>query len=454
MGKTQVRRACDRCHAVKEKCRWMPDQNACERCHRLQSRCQSLRPVATAGRKPRYQRGESAIRRPTHALPIVPRADVPSPPRTLSLLPGLGEREMQLLRNTFQGQPRINQFLIGPTFSIGHHKTFARHLYRATPYIQDGVLAMSAILACEHEDQPILEDRTIGHKRAASAVSTLRSMSTFGSGDLSTVLLLAISAVTFALHANGNALAICRHSLHVIKPLYESSMELDAECLAFLICLIHTETVECLLRCEIPTLRFKVQIPEGFVDRYMGIASPMLPYLHDVCCLSYAMCHSDRVGWTELMRAMDAIESAVEQWTPSLPEGCATRFLEEEVISIYGQARVYRWSVLLLIHRLRHPYGTETAKGAAISEAILRELDLIVRRTKRSVPCVTIAFTFACFELNDSAKRQMALDSTTILIEFSKQIQINIKKQLAAFWSVKDTRDQLHWCDMISWLPP
>jgi hypothetical protein len=470
MGRTK--KACDQCHDVKEKCRWIHDLDSCERCHRLQRRCQSLRLVATAGRKPRYQRAENAkghqqllpenesspsVSSPGSSTAVttrtIPKSETVSFPRTLSFLVDLCDRELQILKGISHGQPRIGQFLVAPSFRICHHKAFARHVHTGTPHTQDALLATAALLACEYEPEHISENRTIGHKRAASAVSTLRSVRTLSSGDLSTVLLLAVSAVTFALHIDGNALVICRHSLNVIKPVYESSMELDSDCLAFVICLLYTEMVECLFRCEVPTVRFKEQRPEAYVDRYLGIASPLLPYLYDVCSFGYALRHGEGDSKPEIMEALNAVELAVEEWSPSLPEGWATRFLQEETISILGQAKVFRWSILLLAHRLRHPYSTETLKGETVSDAILEELDMIIRNTGRSVPCLNIAYMVACFELNDSKKRQMALDELGVVIGYSKQVHIKLRKQLAAFWSMKDTQDQVHWCDMIPRLP-
>jgi hypothetical protein len=360
---------------------------------------------------------------------------------------------MQLLEGISQAQPRIDQFLIGPSFRMCHHKTFARHLHIGTSFIQDAFLATAALLACEYEPAPIPEVRTIGHKRAASAVSTLRSIKILDCGDLPFVLLLSVSAVTFALQIGGSALAICRHSLNIIKPVYEPSMELDSDCFALVICLVHAETAECLFRCELPTVRFKAQTSDALVDRYLGIASPLLPFLYDVCSFGYALHHNEGVVNRETMETLEAAEHAVDKWRPSLPEDYATRFLQEEISSMMAQAKVFRWSIQLLAHRMRHPYGTETLRGHTLSNAILDELDMVILHTKRSVPCVTIAFVVACFELTDPEKRQLAFDKIRFVIEYSKQVHVKIKKQLKASWVLRDTHDQLHWCDMLAQLP-
>jgi hypothetical protein len=50
---TPLRRACDRCHNIKERCQWLSGSDICQRCLRLGHDCQTLRPVQKLGRKPR-----------------------------------------------------------------------------------------------------------------------------------------------------------------------------------------------------------------------------------------------------------------------------------------------------------------------------------------------------------------------------------------------------------------
>ena len=477
MDRPKTRRACDKCHAVKEKCRRIPGQDSCERCHRLQKPCQSLRPIGTAGRKPRYPRTEETTTRrgrwvvrseaspcassPASSAteispapsPHTPHAEIVSLPRSPSLLPGLSERELHLVTCISQGRPRIEQFLIAPSFRLSHHKAVARHLYDSSPWIQDALIATAALLTSEYSPEACPEDQLIGHRRAASAVSTLRSVTRMSSSDLPIILVVAVSAVTFALHITGTAFTITQHALSIIKPMYNLSLELDPDSYAFIVCLIHSETEECLLRAELPTLRFIVQRPKDFVDRYLGTSLPLLPYVYDVAVVSHTLCHDEDPNFFEVTRALDTIEQAVDEWTPTLPEGYATRFLQEEVISLLGQSKIFRWSLLLMIHRLRHPYGTETAKATLLADAILDELRLTLQYTRRSVPCVKVCFMAACFELTNSMERQVVMDMTDDVVEFSSELRAKVKQQLAAFWTMRDCEDKVHWCNIIPRLP-
>ncbi|KAI4913017.1 hypothetical protein J4E85_010992 [Alternaria conjuncta] len=383
----------------------------------------------------------------------MPDWDIVALPRAPSPFADLSEREMHLVKGVSQGQTRIDQFLIAPSFRICHHKAFARQLHNATSWVQDSLIATAALLACEYEPGPNHENRVIGHRRAAAAVSTLRSVKAVDSGDVQTVLMLAVSAITFALHISGSSLEICRHTLDIIKPMYESTVELGPDCQAFVICLIQAETEECIIRGEAPTLRLEVHEDDDTVDRYMGIAWPMLPYLYDVCKITDSLRQNPNLDLSEIAQALNDIEVAVEAWTPILPVEQISRFLQEEVASIMSQAKLYRWSVLLIVHRLRHPYGTASARGTVISNAIFEELRMILQITKRSVPGAIIPYVFACFELVDSAQREMALDKIDVVIEFSKELRTKVKKQLMAFWVIKDSTAQIHWSEIVSWLP-
>lgn len=433
--------------------------------------------MGTAGRKPRYHRNETATPEAhtprassessfaaspasTSPSPVIKAttpasavSDITPVPRTPSVFAGLNERELFIVQCISQGRPKIEQFLIAPSFRVTHHKTFARHLHNAPPWIHDALIATAALLACEYDAEPSNEDRAIGHRRAASAVSTLRTVKTFHPGELSSVLLLAVSAVTFALQVSGTALAICKHALNIIKPVYESIDLLDSDCLALFVCLIMSEAEECLLVGEMPTVRFRTDLSDGAVDRYMGIAWPLLPYLYDVAKVSYLLRQDERPSPCELMAMLDEMESAVYAWNPALPQDCADRFLQEEVVRLLAQAKVFRWFILLMIHRLRYPYGTESAVGTALSDAILKELQSILQHTKSSIPHMAVPLLIACFEVTDARDRQAAFEKSDDLIDFSQQSRIKFKDQLTAFWAIKDIRGEVHWSDVISWLP-
>jgi hypothetical protein len=296
-------------------------------------------------------------------------------------------------------------------------------------------------------------DWAIGHNRAASAISSLRSLKSFEPASLSTVLFLAVMSIAFAESISGQSLEICRHSLHLAKPLYDSLTMLDPDSLTFMGRLISSELEQCIFRCEVPTLRFRVQGSEPKVDCYFGISTPLLPYLHDIAVISHSLRHNAGADRPQIMKALNALETEVGQWRPELPESYEATCSQEDISSILTQANVARWSILLMAHRLRHPYGTETIKARAISKTILEELSSAVQLTDRSIPGANRAFLAACFELTVPGKRQYCLEKTQLLIKYSKQVQMRVRTILMAAWTILDTYDQLHWHDLCALLP-
>ncbi|PVH92177.1 hypothetical protein DM02DRAFT_677673 [Periconia macrospinosa] len=196
---TGSRRACDRFHKVKERCHWTHDQAKCERCQRVHSPCQTRRPMKSRGRKPRKRPLPASSEGSDTPVDLIIAGSEPSKlPRTLSVFVDLNDRELQILHGVPDGKTRIDQYLIGPSFQECQLKTLIRHLSIAFPFLRDALLASSALIAHEYQPRPIQLDRMIGHKRAASAISSLRSLESFDPGSVSTVLTLAILSVSFA----------------------------------------------------------------------------------------------------------------------------------------------------------------------------------------------------------------------------------------------------------------
>lgn len=48
-------------------------------------------------------------------------------------------------------------------------------------------------------------------------------------------------------------------------------------------CLVTSETFDCLLRSQVPTLRLKDR--ERFLDRYLVLMSPMLSHFYDIAAI-------------------------------------------------------------------------------------------------------------------------------------------------------------------------
>lgn len=382
---------------------------------------------------------------PTSHTPIIETTDILRLP---SIFVDLTERELQLLKGIPNGQTPIDQFLLGPSFRTSHQQNVLQQMCVATCLLQDAMIASSALIACEDAQHNSVDDQIIGYSRAASAISILRSLKKIHSSDISPILMLSVSAITFALHISGSALEICRHSLQLIKPAIEASKDLAAHELSLMMCLVYSETAECLFRCEVPTMRFMIPNLACVIDRFLGIAVFALPCLYDICEISHILRQDANTNIPELMQRLDAIESATEEWEPALPKESMTRFEQAEIVSILAQAKIYRWCVLIIYYRMRHAYGQGASKATALSKLIFEKLDLTIDVSGRSMPCVNVAFIVASLELMDSEARQAALTRVKTVIQFTKKLQLKTKALLLVLWQTMDTQDQLRWFNL------
>lgn len=233
--------------------------------------------------------------------PVVVEQRAPALPRAIPVFPELTPVEQRLLAVALDK----DRFLLGPSFHDCHHRAIAVRIHNATPILKDAYIASAGICGNDHPDLgPAGLDKNSYYRRAASAVASLPSLKIRNSYDSSICLALGVAILTFAQYMAGdNASQICRYVLTSIKPVYETQhKQFSSDDLAFLICLLTTETAECLFQNTVPTIRF--QPPgEGFVDRYLGLSSSSLTYLYDICKLSNALFHSDSQNHPTLMRA-------------------------------------------------------------------------------------------------------------------------------------------------------
>ncbi|RMZ82502.1 hypothetical protein DV737_g1994, partial [Chaetothyriales sp. CBS 132003] len=319
------------------------------------------------------------------------------------------------------------------------------------PVLNDAFIACAGLIVPDQDRQHAAASRQICHRRAASALSSLRSLTVLHERDLSTILLLGMVMSTFALHVAGDeAFVITSYTLGQIKPTYEAlPTYIDADGQAYLNCLLYTETARCLLTCGIPAIRIQEGEQEVITDRFLGLCSPMLAYFYDICKLSHALRHPESVeDCVKTARTLRQLQRAVDRWQPSPPSDLLVCRTPGELVLILTQVKVHRLAALLIIHRLNHPYGTGDDQALAMSNAILNELELARTITERCAPCIDVAFMVACFEITDPEERGAALDKTDILIGFSEHVRSKVKAKLASFWAIRDRYPSLYWFEL------
>ncbi|KAJ5121911.1 hypothetical protein N7448_003044 [Penicillium atrosanguineum] len=339
----------------------------------------------------------------------------------------------------------MDKFLIGPTFHETHHISFVSRLVQPTPVLRDAAVACAAVLFGDQLAEYAKPSVEVGHKRAASVVSALRSFNISSEQDLVVALILGVSMVTFAMHVQkGNAYLISHYTLSLIKTQNADLSALDSSTIDLLMCLISTETFECLLRSYKPTIRIDLRGRENRVDRYVGLSAPIFAHFYDICEVSSSIRHSE-VTRPEILRHLETVHDGVCHWQPLTPVDFLERFTKAEVVNMMAQAKVLRLAAMLIIHRIYHPYGQSDKEGLMLSKAIISEFERVLQLSQRSIPCTALAYLVACFEISGMEERSSAIERSEKVVTFSKQAQLNFKTKVNLVWNAKDHGCQFYW---------
>lgn len=462
MSSPAPKRACDQCHTLKEKCRRPSATASCERCDRLNQTCQTTRNLAKLGRKPRISR-KLSYNLPTSSFSSVTQNNTPYPDFYLpfdkglssnpALFPELDQWErhfLNLMKDIVAPSP-LDKFLIGPSFHESHHRFFVQNLLRPAPtsILKDATVACAAVLLGDQYAQYTKTSVEVGHRRAALAVSGLRSLQISEKQDLVTALVLGVAIVTFAMHVvDGQPLLISHYTLALVKPVYRTLLAMDHGVMDMLMCLVSTETFECLVRSEVPTIRIGERDRCDVVDRYLGLSSSLFAHLYDLCEVGHLMKITGGGMDIGTGERLDMIQDSLEQWKLSPPPDFVEKFTESEVVGMFAQAKILRLAALLIAHRLRHPYGKRDKEALQLSNAITAEIDMALQSTGRSIPCTALPYTVACFEITRTEARAAVVDKIHKVVTFSRQSQLQVRRSLSAVWDARDGGDQIYWFDI------
>ena len=374
---SQFPRSCDRCHALKERCQWMAGGTKCRRCARLEQCCESKRPLKRPGRRPRpcsYAPVRSSITRSSSSSSNDSGVDLSDTTALVPLSSGLcgwgpvSHDALRCLERVITRDDFIEQFILGPSFFEIHREMLISQFLTAPTTVQDAYTACALLWGNDPSSPPNEVQIYDSYRRASSALETLRSLKVRDAQDISSCLVLGGAILTFALKLGASdALAICDQTLSLVKPIYDTDSAEKGDHfggLAFLTCIVLTEIGECLLLTKVPTLRYRPPEDSCCVDRYVGLCATMLPYFYDLCELSCSMLQASKQdgGVTaDLVEALDALELDIRKWRPVVPDGFTARYTPNEAAHMICQAQILPTTALLIIHRLRYPFGPRKA---------------------------------------------------------------------------------------------
>ncbi|KAJ5170290.1 uncharacterized protein N7500_003073 [Penicillium coprophilum] len=470
------KRACDQCHTLKEKCRRLSATSSCERCDRLNQCCKTIRNLARPGRRPRVTRKLSYNLPPSSCSSVIRNAktlDLSSSQNTSyphfylpfdeglssnpSLFPELDQWErhfLNLMKDIVAPSP-LDKYLIGPSFHESHHRLFVQNLLRPapTPILKDATLACTAVLLGDQYAQYTTTSAEVGHRRAALAVSGLRSLRISEEQDLVTALVVGVSMVTFAMHvADGQPFLISHYTLNLVKPVYQTILAMNPGNMDFLMCLVSTETFECLLRSELPTIRIGEHDRCNVVDRYLGVSSSIFAHLYDICGASHLMKVTGGRMDMKMVERLKAIQDSLEQWQPPPPPEIIERFTQLEIVGMLAQAEVLRLAALLIVHRIRHPFGKRHKEALQLSSTITAKIDMVLQSIGRPIPCASLPYMVACFEVTRTEARAAVVDKIPEVVTFSRELQLQVRRSLSLAWDAMDSGVHIYWfeiCDYI-----
>ena len=252
-------------------------------------------------------------------------------------------------------------FMLGPGFA-DEFLTALQEYYEFSPcFLRDSYQAMfTALIWARHQATSFDQ---VDISRGALSLRRLRNFSVFNLRDAVAVISLGPTLAAFDLLTRCvGATMILRHSLSMVQawyPTLSSSPGLDP----IIIAPIFWDTVNCLIRREVPVVRYIVR-DSRTVDRVAGMCTTLLPILYDLCVASRKWKQSGDAQDAEIIRE---VEQDIISWRPISSTELHKSFSKQEILAMTAQASMYRSAAMLIVHRLLNTIGTadDSAKGYA-----------------------------------------------------------------------------------------
>ncbi|KAH8896597.1 hypothetical protein GQ53DRAFT_889849 [Thozetella sp. PMI_491] len=429
-------RSCDRCHSIKELCRWIPGSAECQRCARLGHSCATVRQVKRAGRRPQSTPQMPQLHPSLHVL------------EGSDVLAGVPKSECQLVSRMLSVDENLEQFLMGPSFCNSHRQLLI------SSFVSHGSILKDAVLACSTAWLGASEELDCSYRKASSALTTLYSFEVKDEDDMAICLALGASLHTFALKLRVNDIsAICSQTLGRIKVVYEANPQIEPDRCFMLTCMVNADIFECLLLGQAPSLRYQPPTDPNYVDRFAGLCTTLLPLLQDICELNNALTHADETDKNDIMNSLDALEVSVRNWRPSVPSRFISRFTASETAHIICQAEVMRMAALLIIHRLVHPFGSNDEPAAVLASAIMNQLVTTHLVTEKPVRCAELAIVVAYLEFQ-GGERLRWLQKLQSLVGFSAEYKQRVQNIILSAWMAKDGGMVSSWYNLAGVVSP
>ncbi|KAJ5613233.1 hypothetical protein N7510_006427 [Penicillium lagena] len=287
-------------------------------------------------------------------------------------------------------------FMMGNSFTPDFQRATYAALHLSAPILTEGYLAFLGVMTC-YQKALVLRRGEPDICKAAKALKRLQNVNIIRDNDAACVLFLGQAMYVFNILTaaiSSTAHSIVRSSLITTKQWYPRLIQCPAMD-TVIITPILIDTVECLVRREVPIVR--LMIPDRIiVDRYVGLCSTLLPHMYDICERSHALKKAalDTTSGPHpgVHDSFADIEQKIREWKPEIPPRFFTEYGRHEILIMMTQATVYRLAALLIVHRLRYPFGVEDDPATYLAHSIFSEISYFAQSAAKDATALPVVF--------------------------------------------------------------
>ncbi|OJJ59259.1 hypothetical protein ASPSYDRAFT_178603 [Aspergillus sydowii CBS 593.65] len=327
-------------------------------------------------------------------------------------------------------------FMLGTTFALDCQRAVHWILRLSAPTLTEEYLAFLGLMT-RYQSSLVLHRQSPDLHKAAKGLQRLRSVTVMHDYDAACALFLGQAMYVFDILTTANsstAHSIVRSAMISAQQWYPRLVNFPAMD-TVIICPILVDTTECLARREVPVIR--LTLPDRIlVDRYAGLCSTLLPLLYDLCVRSNAAKNAVHdTGTSEAQPGycnwLGDVEQKIKDWKPVAPVGFFTEHGKHEILIMMTQAKVYRLAALLVIHRLRFPFGVKDEAAAGLANSIFSEMFSFARSTGNDSTALPVVFPLivAMFEVEGPGEEILGiLSSFTVQSVCAAKLQGFVKQ--------------------------
>lgn len=358
-------------------------------------------------------------------------------------------------------------FMLGPTFAEGFRDAIRRSFFSSPALLKEIFEAMHSVVTRAKDNvRPYDEaDIFVG----AAALQKLRTVRISSVRDALAVNALGQTLAAFDLLTSCNDPSlILRYSLSSIEPWYDE-LSRDPAVDPFTITSIFWDTASCLLRRDVPVLRYTCSggdphhttmstgtgtntSPATVIERSAGLCTTLLPILYDLCVASKELEVQHQCSIPRSTGPIRRVQQGLAQWTPDLDalvEGANKNFSPSEILEMQSQAVMYRLAGLLLVHRILNPIGTMDDTATQYAQDILDEMARFRAATTSAAKLHNVAFPLLVASLEISTVSKDIWQNVSL----SSFAPLCVTKMLALIdhvWTERQRGSQRFMLDLIA----